>query len=198
MVIVGMHGSGKTTAASYLTSFGYLAHAELGWAYRQGLRLSGDTRPTLVGADLAWFDSAIVRLERERDTFIARATEVPHCVETWHLGNLAYASMRSPSLRSTMEEALLDGIRAFNPLFVVLSITRDQFVTRCHLQDAPVQDLHAFYAAIDDLMMEYVTKYKLEHILVNNCSEHKDLYAALGKMLNLPVDDAYFRAHTER
>jgi len=98
IAVTGMHASGKSTATAYLASLGYFVHAELGWALRQHQLFEDPDSRTLIGSQLEWFDNLVLEAELQRDDFLASFSALPHCVETWHLGNLAYASVRSPGL----------------------------------------------------------------------------------------------------
>src|SRR5690349_2135777 len=97
IVLTGMHASGKSSAGTYLSSLGYLSHAEMGWALRQHHLRTHPEAMTLKGEGLTWFDQSILQAELQRDSFLDAFNLLPHCVETWHLGNLAYASSRSPT-----------------------------------------------------------------------------------------------------
>lgn len=95
VALIGAHGAGKTTLGRAL------AH-RLGWPFDDeiGARLAGDAllRPPGVTAACPQeaFDEVVLRAELARDALLNRDRH--RIVETWHPGNLAYASLRSPAV----------------------------------------------------------------------------------------------------
>ncbi len=179
LVLNGMHGSGKTTAQVYLSDLGYLTHAEIGWAYRQHLLQQHPEQDTLLGENLEWYDRAIFEMEVARDAFIESFTALPHCCETWHLGNLGYATQRSPQIVAELETIFLAQTARLAPVFVLLSIERGTFLERCTLQTAPPERLYAFYKGIHDIMVDYLERYSLPYAVVNNDQSLAELRQAL-------------------
>ena len=188
VVLVGVHGAGKSTAAMSLASFGYMPHLEIGWAYRQAILYSNPGTKTLAGPDLAWFDTTVLALEQRRDKFIESVTVMPHCIETWHLGNLAYACLRSPQLVPAFERALISGVRKLKPLFVILSICEAAFKDRRRLLDLPADELYEFYCRIDSAILEYAVKHKLDYVLLENNGQVSEFLAALKATLGLQIE----------
>ena len=183
LVLNGMHGSGKTTAQIFLSDLGYLTHAEIGWAYRQLLARRHAERETLLGEDLAWYDRAIFEMEVARDKFIEAFTALPHCCETWHLGNLAYASQRSPEIIEELEEIFLAQTARLDPVFILLVIKRETFLKRCTLRDARPDQLYTFYRELHEVMLAYLERYDLPYHLVNNDRTPDDLRQALTRIV---------------
>jgi hypothetical protein len=184
LVLNGMHGSGKTTAQIYLSDLGYLTHAEIGWAYRQHLAHHYDRDRTLLGDDLAWYDRKIFAMERARDRFLEGFTALPHCVETWHLGNLAYASQRSPAILDDLEAIFLEQTERMQPLFLFLAIGRDTFIERCTLDDTDPETLYDFYARMRDTMLDTLRRYGFPHHVINNEGSLEDLRQALARIVS--------------
>ncbi len=97
LVLVGMHGAGKSTvgralAARLCAPF----HEEVGHALAERIRPAERT-----AADRQVdFDGAVFEAELARDA--AWTPGAFRIVETWHPGNLAYASRRSPGLTSRL------------------------------------------------------------------------------------------------
>ncbi|MFN7146351.1 MAG: AAA family ATPase [Myxococcota bacterium] len=95
IVLVGMHGAGKTTIGRALaTRLRVPFHEEVGRVLAETIR-----PPERTAAD-CWVavDEAVFDAELARDA--AWAPGAPRVVETWHPGNLAYAARRSPLLAS--------------------------------------------------------------------------------------------------
>lgn len=95
IVLVGMHGAGKTTLGRALAAtLGVPFHEEIGRRLAEDPRMrpAGRTAEDPQGA----FDEAVFREELARDA--AWEPGAPRVVETWHPGNLAYAVRRSPDV----------------------------------------------------------------------------------------------------
>jgi hypothetical protein len=101
LVMLGAHGSGKTT-------LGRLAARRLGWPFDEeiGKRLRDEALRLDAGNHAAAcqpdFDRRVAELEIERD----RRSLGCRVVETWHPGNLAYAWQRSPAEAARLEARL--------------------------------------------------------------------------------------------
>lgn len=92
IAIVGPHGVGKTTLGEALASaLGCPFHAELG----RGL---AEARRCLPQAKQPAFDIAVLEHELARDRAWETCGAQLRVVETWHIGNLAYALARSPAV----------------------------------------------------------------------------------------------------
>jgi hypothetical protein len=61
-------------------------------------------------------------MERARDRFLEGFAGLPHCVETWHLGNLAYAWENDavPEVLRCMGLPLVTFALSIDPSFVFL------------------------------------------------------------------------------
>ena len=115
LVLVGPHGSGKTTV-------GQAAAAALGWPFHDeiGERLRREALRSDPAAhamqDQRDFDRAVFERELWRDAAAPRR----RVVETWHPGNLAYAERRSSDLASAfatrLRRAARSGVAVVQPL----------------------------------------------------------------------------------
>jgi dephospho-CoA kinase len=179
VVIVGVHGAGKTTSATFLSELGYLPHLELGWVCRQELLRDDPGAITLRGEDLEWFDEKILALELQRDRFVAEASGLAHCIETWHVGNLAYAQLRSPRLVPRFEEALEAQARAMRPFVVLLTITRETFLSRYALSGFDADDVLGHYSRFEEIATSTIERLALPHVRIENDGSLETLRASL-------------------
>jgi predicted ATPase len=98
LVLIGPHGAGKTTVARRVAeALGWRFDDEIGERLRRAaLKRDPDAhalRPQ------AMFDEAVLASELARDMEIASGPgTVCRVIETWHPGNMAYASLRSPAV----------------------------------------------------------------------------------------------------
>lgn len=94
VILIGVHGSGKTTLGSQLArDLGVPFDAELG---REAMERRGPASATVdAGED---FDTALWAVEGERDQRARQELRgvrgVRRVIETWHIGNAAYAIRR--------------------------------------------------------------------------------------------------------
>lgn len=97
VILVGVHGSGKTTLGRQLAhDLKIPFHAELG---REAMERRGPESATVdagAGFDAALWDAEWVRDQRAGQELRA-ARGVRRVIETWHVGNAAYAIRRPDS-----------------------------------------------------------------------------------------------------
>lgn len=92
LVLIGPHGAGKTTLGRRLSAeLGIPFHEEIGRQMRFEALAQDSGAHAMASQNV--FDELVIRREIERDLSWAGG---PRIVETWHPGNLAYASLRSP------------------------------------------------------------------------------------------------------
>ena len=103
IVLIGPHGAGKTTHGSLLAEhLGVPFHDEVGRRLREQA-LARDPNAFATHCD-ARFDQQVFSEELARDRAWAGPLRV---VETWHMGNHAYASVRTPAVAERTHAAFM-------------------------------------------------------------------------------------------
>ncbi|KKU18755.1 MAG: hypothetical protein UX29_C0019G0014, partial [Parcubacteria group bacterium GW2011_GWA2_46_10] len=69
-------------------------------------------------------------LERD-DSFLSQGIKAA-VVETWHIGNIAYAEIRTPSVANEYKALLTKQLLKYNPLFFFLDISEATFRERAN------------------------------------------------------------------
>lgn len=108
IVLIGSHGAGKTTVGRGIArALGWRFDDEIG----ERLRRQALARDPLAHAALpqSHFDRAVIEEELRRDREVAE--QGPRIVETWHLGNLAYARQRSPEIGTAYQDEITAAVR---------------------------------------------------------------------------------------
>lgn len=131
LVLIGPHGAGKSTLGQVLAArLGVPFHGELG----RSLALDPAWRPpggTAADPALA-FDQELFARELARDLGARgpRGAHRPRIVETWHPGNLAYATRRSPQVVAAWLPALARACRHADAVVLPLDAPRPVLARR--------------------------------------------------------------------
>lgn len=96
LVLIGPHGAGKTTLGRRLAELlGWRFDDELGERLRRQALANDPTAHAQLRQDL--FDHQVLQQELARDAIRGTLGD-SRVIETWHVGNLAYAQLRSPEV----------------------------------------------------------------------------------------------------
>ena len=139
LVILGIHSSGKTTLGKLLAKhYGWIFHEEIGNKLR--LRELSKDRDKNVMISQQNFDDEVFKEEFDRDYAWSRNTKNSRVVETWHIGNLAYAHKRE----SIISQSYLDNIKnnLENCIIVYLKISKETLGLRLR-DEACGQDINS-------------------------------------------------------
>ena len=140
-VMIGIHGSGKTTLGRKLQSDGYDYFPEIGTALRA--RTSQN-----VSEDQKEFDHLVLEKEIQRDYDEIILADRP-VIETWHIGNYAFAKARKSFMDQEYHECFAKQLQYFYPLIIRLKIDDDTFLFRNTEKNiSPSESLH-FYRRVE-------------------------------------------------
>ena len=114
--LLGIHTSGKTTVGEKLHLLGLPYYLEIGNKLIQTIDFSSPKAAE-------WLDREIMKQELERDDSFLSQEVKSAVVETWHIGNIAYAEIRTPSVANRYKAILKKQLNKFNPLFFYLDIS---------------------------------------------------------------------------
>lgn len=143
IVLVGCHGSGKTTMGHKLSqALSWPFHDEIGRRLReQRLLKDKQAHAQCTQPD---FDQEVYEQERERD----QMAPTQRVIETWHPGNLAYMQARSPALFDRVFQRVQQELRSYRqrilvqPLQISIETLRSRLSEPGPSQDSFLEFLH--------------------------------------------------------
>lgn len=140
IVLIGCHGAGKTSLGSAAArALGWTFHDELGrWLAAQP---SHRTAHETAASPQAAFDERLMELELARDE--RWVPSMPRIIETWHPGNLAYASCRGSTVGAHHMEAIERSCRR-QPILVQPLLARAETLRTRQSEPGP----HAFFLRV--------------------------------------------------
>lgn len=124
LIVNGIHGAGKSAIAQLFVkqNKGYAFFPEIGGFLRQ--QVGSNALSSNIG-----FDREVMSQELLRDREI-EACKIMPLIETWHIGNLAYARVRNPQLFSLYCKKLEPRLKRFQPLAILITINWKLFRER--------------------------------------------------------------------
>lgn len=165
IILNGPHGAGKTTIARLLElKFGIPFVSEVG----SKLRREVDYNAMESGVD---FDREVMRREILRDHLLSRDRDIGgFIVETWHTGNIAYSSERSPEFLQKYIKEFEKQLQRFSVRHFLLNISDSTFLERAteNVQEDKKEQLLCFYKKIAEYTRSLYLRYNLEFDEINN------------------------------
>ena len=176
--LLGIHTSGKTTIGEKLHLLGLPYYPEIGNELIQTVDFSS---PETV----EWFDREIMKRELERDnSFLSLGVEAA-VVETWHVGNIAYAEIRTPSVASEYKALLKEQFLKYNPLFFFLDISEETFRERAN-KPVPLgieEDQFIFYQNIRNNILSLFNEYNIGYYSIDANDDIDEVVKHIRKIL---------------
>lgn len=166
-ILLGIHTAGKTSVGLELSKAGFVFFPELALEMIRNfdaLRLPWNLDSS--------FDEMVMVKELERDNLL-RSQLHPFFVETWHIGNLAYARIRNPGVAEKYDELIRTRIREFEPFVYFLDISPDIVFART-LYFADQIDRVAvveFYSKVRAEFMRVLDRLSLDPLVIDASKE---------------------------
>ena len=147
LVLVGPHGSGKTTLGRRVAAaLGWRFQAEIGEELRREALARDPGAHALLAQDA--FDTAVFERELARDARLVGGTG--RVVETWHPGNLAYAERRSAGVARSYATRLRAAAQRQGALVQPLALSAEAARRRLREPGPSPERLVAWFQAVGD------------------------------------------------
>ena len=176
--LLGIHTSGKTAIGEKLHLLGLPYYFEIGNKLIQTVDFSS---PKMV----EWLDREIMRQELERDeSFLSQKVKVA-VVETWHIGNIAYAKIRTQSVANEYKALLKRQLLKYNPLFFFLDINEKTFRERAN-KPVPLgieEDIFIFYQNIKNNILSLLNEYNIDYYSIDANQDMDDVMKDISGIL---------------
>lgn len=177
VIVLGMHGSGKTTIGKFLNSIGFSYFEEIGTDLRK-------TCSCTVLDSCYLFDREIMLKEIERDQLLLSQERTP-VIETWHIGNIAFSSIRkNTEIVKEYENRFKNQLKKFNPTILLISISDEVFIKRASEKGIKnKQKLLTFYKHVFEEEKRIIENYRFPVLEITGDKKISELKETL--LLNL-------------
>lgn len=130
------------------------------------------------------FDLEVMKRELARDKQLLIDPKTP-VVETWHIGNLAYALARNPHLFPNYREDLNKQLLLFDPTAILLDITWDAFRSRAteKIASGQVDRLITFYQEVLENTVKIYGQFGIPYFRVKNEGDLGESIEIVGEKL---------------
>lgn len=179
IVLVGIHGSGKSTLGRKLEKEGFPFFSEIGAELRKYSSCN-------VSQKQEDFDALVMKRELERDKQIECLDSIP-VIESWHIGNIAFAEARNSSnILYQYKRKLFDQLEIFYPYIINLEISKETFLKRVNEKLISPNDAWLFYLKqkkYTDKIVEMIVSQCYASLLdINNYNWLKDINKKIKNM----------------
>ena len=106
-------------------------------------------------------------------------------METWHIGNIAYAEIRTPSVANEYKALLKEQINKYNPLFFYLDIGEETFIERAN-EPVPLgveEDQFIFYQNIRNNILSLFKEFGIDYFSIDANQEMDSVMKDITEIL---------------
>jgi dephospho-CoA kinase/adenylate kinase family enzyme len=164
----GPHGAGKTLIGKNLSK-----KLSIDYIHEIGGQLRQEVEYNALESNIN-FDREVMRRELLRDHQLLRdKNSETYIIETWHTGNIAYATERSPNLTPIYLEELKKQLQKFSILHLLFTINDSTFLKRAteKVPEDQKGDLLEFYKKITNHTQTIYSRFNLDFKEVENNGE---------------------------
>jgi hypothetical protein len=152
VVLLGVHGAGKTTFGLSLPADRFAFYGEIG----AHLRAAVDFGVTSPQED---FDQEVMLREVQRDDELLAEPRIP-VVETWHIGNLAFALARGSNVTAMQYRQIITRQLAyFDVAAIMLTLPDSEFLDRATEKKTSPRDALRFYRRVERYQHSLLNEY---------------------------------------
>ena len=166
VVITGIHSSGKTRLGNLLQHNGFVFFSEIGSELRK------ETTKNVSQSQID-FDLHVMEMEIKRDQRIVSLDSIA-VIETWHVGNIAFAESRgSISVATEYRRKLYEQLERIMPIVIKLDISDTTFLQRASEKNISPSDALTFYRKVEqnlDRLLDELSQKEL--IKVISCTDY--------------------------
>jgi hypothetical protein len=152
--LIGLPSSGKTTIGKFLRNSGYELLPEAASIFiSKGYEGGERARPE--------FDRKIMDFEFARDYRFYHSTHSVQIVETWHIGNLAYAMARDSFIVNEYKRAFTQTLNDLETRCLLLELTpKESYDRSLQLKKQTVNSVY-FLTKVRDFMISVIDEFGL-------------------------------------
>mgnify|MGYP001080623192 CR=1 FL=1 len=160
VALVGLPSSGKTILGNFLELSGFRFLPEVAEALRQ----RGATVGEKAGFD---FDRKVMQMEFRRDHYFLCSSHTVLIVETWHLGNIAYATARSSPIVRTYKSRFSSTAEKVRIRCIVLNINPSTSYLRSLKSKKSAENSLKFLEAVQRHTRSVLEEFRLPSIVID-------------------------------
>jgi len=178
IVLLGMHASGKTTAGKFLESRGFSFFPEIGELIRRQVDFDFLT-------SIEWFDKEVMDRELTRDQEVLNSPQPP-AIETWHIGNIAYAAIRSPRIAEIYFGELQRQIDSIEPRCLLFQISEETFRTRSKepVISGTEDDRLRFFLQVQANLLHILSDLNLGYTIIDGNQSQQLMFAQIKHVIS--------------
>lgn len=177
VILLGMHASGKTTAGKFLESRGFPFFPEIGEQIRRQVNFDFLT-------SVEWFDQEVMNRELVRDKEVLNSVQ-PVAIETWHIGNIAYAAIRSPLIAEIYLSQLQRQVDSIQPRCLLFQISEETFRIRSRepVISGTEDDRLRFFFRVHDNLLHILSELNLGYMMIDGNQSQEMMLAQIEHLV---------------